>query len=135
MLFQILFTFVLSLFSWSILPEVSQFYLSFQRTSLVLFIFPSYVELHFLRLYFSSLFFFPLLLCVSSVLFMSFRVECLGYLFSVSFSTPWTQSQFYIYFCCYLINAFLSFSIPLIWGLFQLFALVSYLTLSTVPES
>lgn len=51
--FQISFTVDLPLFSWSVWPDVCQFYLSFQITSLALLIFPSDVALWLLRFYFS----------------------------------------------------------------------------------
>ena len=100
---------------------------------------PSYscCMLHYISKGFTFLLvFFPLLLCVSSVLFLSFRVECLDDLFSAflifySLDTVPTLHLFLLLF-----DQWLSLLLDDVMLLsFQLSAVVSYLTLSTVCDS
>ena len=105
-----LFTFALPLFSWSTLPEVCQFYLSFQRIKLAVWQFLSNVALHFPRFSFSFYCFLP------SLCFLCSLHTTQGWMLRLSISA------FLIFYCldtvlilhllcCSLINDSLSFYI------------------------
>lgn len=88
---------------------------------------------------FSFIVFFPQLFCVSCVIFISFKVKCLEYIFSTFFNFLLSGHSFNFTFT-YVVIWLMTFShyrlcSPWIWGRFHSFAITSYPTFSTVPHS